>query len=499
LSEIAARLGRTNDQKNIMTQLKNILFQPKFFEKLDPPYLLCCKNGVIDFRTKTFRDGLKTDYCSKSTNINYITTDEAVIPKNHEDLCLFLEQLFTFKEQRTYVIEHLASVLIGNCKHQEMYHYLGVGSNGKTQLIKLMGFILGEYYGTMPTALICEKIGKIGSVSPEIAELKGKRFVIMNEPSIGDTMLEGSMKRLTGHDPLKGRALYQESVEFIPQFTLVSVQNELLKIKATDNGTWRRIQVITFLSQFLDPTKEEYDKTNELHFPKDKHLEDILYRIKETFLRLLIQTAFQTNGDMSDCEMVKTDSKNYFLSQDRIGMFIEDNLIENPEEQISRTTVGEYANNWFEENFKYKISNRELFKRLDKKYQCSKSGIYKGFTLKACLTNGLEEDDLTDEDVFTNAFVKYYEITGDKKDFIPSINISGWARVNNLKINTSKAINILLLPLGLDVKNDEHYKKKKIDGKSVWCWIGIKLREIPVEKALENELIPIFDDLIENE
>ena len=40
---------------------------------------------------------------------------------------------------------------------------------------------------------------------------------------------------------------------------------------------------------------------------------------------------------------------------------------------------------------------------------------------------------------------------------------------------------------------------KKIEGKPVWCWFGVKHREIPVEKALENELIPNFDDLIENE
>ena len=72
LCEIAARLGRTNDIKNIHTQLKYILYEPDFFKKLDTTNILCCKNGVIDFTTKTFRAGLKTDYCSKTTGINYI-------------------------------------------------------------------------------------------------------------------------------------------------------------------------------------------------------------------------------------------------------------------------------------------------------------------------------------------------------------------------------------------------------------------------------------------
>jgi len=81
-----------------------------------------------------------------------------------------------------------------------------------------------------------------------------------------------------------------------------------------------------------------------------------------------------------------------------------------------------------------------------------------------------------------------FEITGDKNDYMPSINIMEWAKNNNLKINTSKTINPLLVSFGLDVKNKEHYKYKKIDGKSVICWFGVKQRVIP----LENEVIATF-------
>jgi len=489
LTEIAMRLGRTNDIKNIMTQLKVILHDATFFSKLDPPKLLCCLNGVIDFNTQTFRHGKKEDYCTKSTNINFITSDEAINPKDREDLFTFIEQLIPYSELRVYLLQHLASALIGDCKNELMFHYVGVGSNGKTKLIALIQLIFGEYYGTMPITLICDKRGKIGGVSPEVADLRGIRYVAMQEPSQSDVINEGIMKQLTGGDLLTGRGLYKPPITFKPQFHLVACANYFLNTKSNDEGTWRRNAVITFSSCFLDPASEKYEKDNELHFPINKDLGSILKRVKEVLLRVLVLIAFETNGNITECEMVNNDSKNYRLSQDRIGQFINENIIPNPDECTSRISVISCANTWFEENFKYKIQNRELLTRIEKTYPCSKSGVFKGFILKMFVNEDIVE--LTNEEVFVNEFGRYYEITGDKTDFIPSINISEWAKNHNLKINTAKTFNLLLLPLGLDVKNKEQYRYKKIEGKAIMCWFGVKRREIPLA-------IPLKPDTVEN-
>jgi len=480
LAEIAARLGRTNDQKNIMTQLQFILFEEKFFEKLDTKNVLCCKNGVVDFTTKTFRAGLKTDYCSKTTGINYIENDADLIQQDYDDLVDFLEKIFPFEDQRIFMFQHLASVIIGDCKNQQMFHYYGYGSNGKSMITKLMAKMLGEYAGTIPTTLICQKRGKIGSCSPEVAGLKGLKYAVLQEPTKGDTINEGIMKELTGCDLISGRALYQETVSFYPTFTVVSALNHFYNINTTDHGTWRRQQVIKFYSSFLDTNGKDYDANNELHFPLDKNVADQFDRFKEPFLQFLVQTAFQTNGDIEICSMVENDTLNYRYSQDRIGKFILENIIEDDKATITKSQINMCANTWFEENYKYKIPNKELYERLAEKYDCNKSGVYSGFTLKNC---AFEPDavELSKEEVFTNEFRKYFEITGDKKDFMPSINISEWAKVRNLKINTSKTINLLLLPLGLDVNNKEQYKLKKIEGKPIQSWFGVKLREKPLE------------------
>ena len=152
----------------------------------------------------------------------------------------------------TYIWEHLASVLRGDNRNQTFNIYTGCGRNGKSKLVELMGFVLGDYKGSVPLALITQKRGSIGGVSPEVAQLKGLRYAVMQEPSKGCKLNEGIMKELTGGDPIQGRALFKDTVTFVPQFTLAVCTNHLFDIQSADDGTWRRIRVCDFKSKFVD-------------------------------------------------------------------------------------------------------------------------------------------------------------------------------------------------------------------------------------------------------
>ena len=72
-------------------------------------------------------------------------------------------------------------------------------------------------------------------------------MAVMQEPSRGDKINEGIMKELTGGDPLQGRALFKDSVIFVPQFKLAVCTNHLFDIPSNDDGTWRRIRVCDFM------------------------------------------------------------------------------------------------------------------------------------------------------------------------------------------------------------------------------------------------------------
>ena len=55
-------------------------------------------------------------------NINYIENDANLIEKDYNDLVDFLEKIFPFEDQRIFMFQHLASVIIGDCKNQKMFN-----------------------------------------------------------------------------------------------------------------------------------------------------------------------------------------------------------------------------------------------------------------------------------------------------------------------------------------------------------------------------------------
>ena len=115
--------------------------------------------------------------------------------------------------------EHLASILIGTNENQTFNIYNGSGCNGKSKLVELMSKGLGDYKA-QPITLVTQKRGSIGGTSSEIVQLQGVRYAVMQEPSKGDRINEGIMKEITGGDPIQGRALFKETVTFIPQFNI---------------------------------------------------------------------------------------------------------------------------------------------------------------------------------------------------------------------------------------------------------------------------------------
>ena len=200
-----------------------------------------------------------------STNIDYKPYDK-ISKKLKGEIETFMEQLFPEKELRDYMYQHLASTCIGNIMNNTFNIYTGCGRNGKSILVDLMSKCLGDYKGTVPITLITQSRNTIGSTSPEIVQLMGTRYAVMQEPSKGDSINEGIMKEITGGDPIQGRALFKDTITFVPQFKLVVCTNTLFDVKSNDDGTWRRIRVCDFMSKFLDTPYKDDDK-----FPKSEY------------------------------------------------------------------------------------------------------------------------------------------------------------------------------------------------------------------------------------
>ena len=374
LCAISLKLKKTTDKNNIMREARELFLDDNFIEQQDENvFLLGFNNGIYDFKENRFRNGRPEDYIVKSTKIDYITI-EKIKPKYINEINLFMEQLFPKKELRDYMWQHLASTLIGTTENQTFNIYNGCGRNGKSMLCALMSKVLGEYKGVVPITLVTQKRNSIGNTSPEIVALKGTRYAVMQEPEKGARINEGIMKELTGGDPIQGRALFKDSITFNPQFKLVVTLNNLFEIKSNDDGTWRRIRVVEFLSKFTENPIDN-DPDEPYQYKVDKKLESKFDSWKTAMMAMLIEKVKETNGNVEDCSMVMAKSNEYRNGQDYLSEFVNEKICKNNDGKIKKTEVYNEFKEWYTLQHGRNIpKGKELYEYLDKKFGKYKNG-----------------------------------------------------------------------------------------------------------------------------
>jgi P4 family phage/plasmid primase-like protien len=378
-NRITMKLKSHTAKKSIMGECQEQFYNEELRHKMDEnKYLMGFENGVYDFRNKEFRTGIPEDYVSFTTKTNYVSFDED--NEEHvnkwDELCKILIQIFPNKQLREYMLDHAASTLIGENKNQKFILYTGVGGNGKSIWVDLLNLVLGDYADKINIALLTQKRKSIGGPSPEIAKLKGKRFVSMDEPTVGDELNEGIMKQMTGGDEMEGRAMYAKSMcKFVPQFELVCCTNHLFNIKSTDKGTWRRIRQVPFNAEFVDETDYEIkrkqgllDDTEKPVYMKDLDMKEKLPGWVEVFTAKLIERVNETAGVVKDCPLVLEASKKYEERENFWRQFMNDNIAKGTEnDKIKKTEIRNIFNEWYQTNYQQRPPKAtELYEQLDK-------------------------------------------------------------------------------------------------------------------------------------
>jgi P4 family phage/plasmid primase-like protien len=397
IKRVISKLKTTSDKNNIMREAQELFYDKNFTTNIDSnKYLLGFVNGVYDFKLKTFREGRADDYITKSTKIPYVTPYTC---DNYEEIKYeineFMAQLFPEPTLCKYMWDHLASVCIGTNMNQTFNIYKGSGSNGKSILTDLMTQTLGDYKGMVPLSLITEKRGNIGGTSSEVMQLKGIRYAVMQEPSKDMRINEGVMKEIVGGDPLQGRSLYQESETFDPQFKLAVCTNVLFDIHSNDDGTWRRIRIVPFMSKFV--AKEDLEKTDsEYKFLKDRGLKEKLVAWGPVFASLLIDIAIKTEGVVDDCEIVLSESNKYRQGQDNIAAFINDKILvtTNLKKGVMKCEIRQEFDLWFQQNGTHskKPKITEVNDYMDKRFGKYKARGWVGTAIKPDIAQEEEEE-----------------------------------------------------------------------------------------------------------
>lgn len=366
--KIYTKLKTTKFKDNVMKECRELFFDEDFTKKVDSNlHLIAFNNGILNLDTFEFRDGKPEDYISFSTNVDYNPNlqhyEHAVWPKVEK----FLTQILPDFEVRDYFIKHLATNLYGGNWAQKFHILTGSGSNGKSMLMNLMMNSLGDYACTIPISFLTQKSKSSGSAAPEVARLKGRRFVSTSEPDEAIVLNTSLIKSVSSSEKIYARDLFKSGGEFEIQSKWHLSCNEKPKINSTDGGTWRRPVVINFLMKFVaHPTQPN-------EYPLDETIETLVKSPEWTtvFMSYLVCMLREGKGlkKLTPPAKVLEYTSEYRNDTDGIAKFMSERLIawnDNDEPvQIDKTTLKKVFKSWKDDNDQKALSPADLEKRIE--------------------------------------------------------------------------------------------------------------------------------------
>src|ERR1700721_4414005 len=147
-----------------------------FPEMLDAdPWLLGLQNGVIDLRHGTFQPARREDLITKCAGVSFDPDADCpnwiqllqTITGNDLDLPSYLQRTTGY-------------ALTGSVREEVTFIFYGTGRNGKSTYRETLHALMGSYALAADANLLVERKAT-GGATEEIARLKGKRFVAVNE------------------------------------------------------------------------------------------------------------------------------------------------------------------------------------------------------------------------------------------------------------------------------------------------------------------------------
>ena len=201
-------------------------------------FLLNLPSGTCDLRTGAVREHNAQDYITKQT---------AVDPSG-DGMDVWEDALRTFFQGDADLIRYVQEIVglaaIGKVYIEALVIAYGEGRNGKSTFWNTIARVLGTYSGNMSADTLT--VGCKRNVKPELAEAKGKRMIIAAELEEGMRLNTSNVKQLCSTDEIYAEKKYKAPFSYVPTHTLVLYTNHLPRVGAIDQGTWRRLIVITF-------------------------------------------------------------------------------------------------------------------------------------------------------------------------------------------------------------------------------------------------------------
>ena len=214
---------------------------PEAFDADD--HLLNTPGGTVDLRTAQLRPHRREDLLTKIT---------AVTPDDDADDSTWQQFLADITcgnvELQHYLQRLIGYCLTGDVRDHILAFFHGPGANGKSTLLDVLLYLLGEYAKQISAETLTEARGERHPT--DIANLLGVRLAVSSELEEGQHWAEARVKSLTGDAMLAGRFMRTDFFEFRRTHKHIIAGNHRPAIRVVDDAIRRRIHLVPFLARF---------------------------------------------------------------------------------------------------------------------------------------------------------------------------------------------------------------------------------------------------------
>ena len=209
-------------------------------EQLDADrWLLNVRNGTIELRSGELYPHRPEDLITKLAPVNY--DPKATCPT----FTCFLEETTSGRQDLAFYLQQLLGMcLTGDISEQILPVFYGEGANGKSTLLDLILYVMGDYAGLAAPDLLMAR--RWSQHPTEIADLWGKRLVMSIETERSQTLRTAFIKSITGDARLKGRFMRADFFEFDRTFSTILCTNNKPTISEQTVAIWRRLRLLPF-------------------------------------------------------------------------------------------------------------------------------------------------------------------------------------------------------------------------------------------------------------
>jgi putative DNA primase/helicase len=322
------------------------------------PWSLNLADGTLDLQTGQRRPHRPGDRITRVCPVGFDAAARAPVFER------FLERVQPDPEMRSFIQRVIGYTATGTARDQVMFCHYGRGANGKSTLMDLVAWVLGDYSATVPFASLLYDDRRRGSeATPDLARLPRKRFVRAAEPDVGARFSESIIKQWTGGEEVTVRHLNQGFFDFVPILKLHLSFNNKPSVRGQDDGIWRRLILIDW--PVTIPREE-----------RDPELPSKLRAEASGVLNWIIDGASEyLERGLEIPEVVRAATEDYKAENDPVSGFLAAAVARREGATTGAKTLFDAYERWCRDNG-YEAMSKTMFGRVlgDKGYRKSKIG-----------------------------------------------------------------------------------------------------------------------------